>query len=227
MGDRWVGFVMRTIATLVGVMLVCGGLLAAPAGAGNDTTSGDSVAKTIRNEMWPDFQDSKRGRKLGVHELALTEVECPAEIPWGVKKRGRAFAAALIKWANQLDIEEPSVSVDKQGFFTCTASLDDQTLLLIGAINATGAETFNTYSGLANAKVLKSFVERRYERQRDMKGTASCGPHSVIVTTIPIPGPTATLECKVQGASGEAVTASVTIDDNDKVSVTFSDDSGG
>lgn len=144
--------------------------LAGPAVAGTDTTPGDSVAKTIRNKMWPDFQDSKRGRKLGIHELALTEVECPAQIPWGVQKRGRAFASALIKWAKQLDIEEPSVSVDKQGFFTCTASLDDQTLLLIGAINTKGAETFNTYSGLANAKGLKTFVERRYERQREHEG---------------------------------------------------------
>ena len=217
---------MRRMGWVLVVSLVMGLVgLAGPAVAGTDTTPGDSVAKTIRNKMWPDFQDSKRGRKLGIHELALTEVECPAQIPWGVQKRGRAFASALIKWAKQLDIEEPSVSVDKQGFFTCTASLDDQTLLLIGAINTKGAETFNTYSGLANAKGLKTFVERRYERQRDMKGTASCGSHSVIVTTIP--GPTASIECEVQGASGEAVTASVTIDDNGKASVTFSDDSGG
>ena len=47
---------------------------------------------------------------------------------------------------------------------------------------------------------------------------------SEIVTTIP--GPTASIACEVQGASGEAATAPVTIEDNDSVSVALCDVSG-
>ncbi len=113
------------------------------------------------------------------------------------------------------------MSVDRQGFFTCTARLDGQTLLVVGAINTKGGWRFATGSLLLVPKRLIGAVERGYERQSGMKGTAACGSHSVIVTQ-------ASVECEVKGASGEVVTATAALNpDADLTGITFSDASGG
>ena len=195
-----------TVAVAVGLLVGV-----APAGA-TKGRSGTEVATVIATKWWPSTRTKLAAQIPAAKRLPLTKVKCPKAVPQIVDDPEAGIAAALA----EVSAGPVKPSLKASGVFTCTARLDGQPLLVVGAISPEDDGHFATASlVLAPDRVTSSAVEA-FTTKTGQTAEGRCPGNVVLVVQ-----PDTPIGCQVRDVATKTITdVTVTVDGD--LNATFS-----
>lgn len=203
----------RAGATLaVAAALTLGvGVAAGPAGA-TSGQSGTKVASVIASTWWPSARAGLVDQIPAAKKLGLTKVKCPKAVPENVADPESAIADELADFA--AGPVKPSLA--RTGVFACTAKLDGQTLLVVGAISPKGDGHFATGSLILSPERLATSVARAYAQKAGVDAEAVCPGRTVLVVQ-----PDTPIACQARDTATKTAT-DVDVSVDGQLNATFS-----
>jgi len=188
------------IALALGVAAVIGAALPA---AAVSAQPGTKVANVIATRWWPSTR--KTLTKIpGAGSLNLTRVKCPRGVPEKVADPEDAIAEELAAFG----AGDVAPTLSRTGVFSCTAKLDGQTLLVVGAISPKSHAHFATGSLILSPREIASRVADAYAQRIGAPTQAVCPGDTVLVVQ-----PDTPIGCQARDvATQQAVDVEVSVD---------------
>lgn len=207
----------RSVTQRIGALVVAATLgfalvatTARPAAAASGQP-GTKVAAAIASKWWPETR-MLLTKIPGAKSLSLTRVRCPRRVPETVADPERAIARELARFG----AADVAPAVSRTGVFSCTARLDGQTLLVVGAISPESDAHFATGSLILAPDEIASRVADAYAQRIGTPTQAVCPGDTVLVAQ-----PDDPIGCRARDvATEQAVVVEVRVDGD--LNTTFS-----